>query len=318
MNYWTPHGMRLSIPAIAAPMFILSTPELVVEQCKAGIVGSMPALNARTIEQLDDALFSIKVNLGMFSVANPHSPAAPYAINVIVHRSNSRMEKDVEACVRHKVPIVITSLSCRPDVNEAIHSYGGIVLHDVTNLEHAHKAVERGADGLIAVASGAGGHAGRLSPIALIQEIREWWTGPLLLSGCISTGRSIFAAQVLGADMAYIGTRFIGAEEAHAVDAYKAMVVESAAADVIYTDHFTGIAGNYLRGSIEKAGLDPDNLSPWDPNAGEVSTDKPKTWKDIWGAGQGVGLVKEVEPASTIISRLREEYLSALAAVRGF
>jgi nitronate monooxygenase len=316
LKYWTPHGARLEAPVIAAPLFIISTPQLVVAQCKAGIVGSMPALNARPIGVLDQWLREIREALDQHNQENPGRPSAPFAINLIVHKSNQRIDEDLAACVRHRVPIVITSLSCRPDVNDAIHRYGGIVLHDVTTLEHAHKATERGADGLIAVAAGAGGHAGRISPIALVQEIRQWWNGPLLLSGCIATGRSVLAAQVLGADMAYVGTRFISSSEANAVDEYKNMVLESSAADVIYTDYFTGIAGNYLRGSIERAGLDPVALPTWASSQGAVTLEKPKSWKEIWGAGQGVGLSDRIEPASAIVERLVSEYRQALVDLK--
>ncbi len=300
-------------PVIASPMFIVSTPKLVIAQCQAGVVGSMPALNARPASQLDDWLAEITETLAAYNAANPHQPAAPFAINQIVHKSNDRLEHDLEACVKFKVPIVITSLGARTDVNEAVHSYGGIVLHDVINDKFARKAIEKGADGLIAVAAGAGGHAGTTSPFALIQEIRQWFDGPVALSGAIANGRAILAARAMGADFAYIGSAFIATEEARAVDAYKQMIVDSASADVIYTSKFTGVHGNYLRGSIVAAGMDPETLGNGDPSqmsfgSGESSG---KVWKDIWGCGQGIGAIKEIVPTAQLVARLKAEYEAA-------
>ena len=302
---------KLRLPAVGAPQFIIANPELVIEQCKAGIVGSFPALNARPQPLLDDWLNRIKDELAAYDEANPNAPAAPYAVNQIVHKTNERLEQDVEACVRHKVPIVITSLGARPEVNDAIHSYGGIVLHDIINIKFAEKALEKGADGLIAVCTGAGGHAGSLSPFALISEIRQFFDGPLLLSGAIATGRGILAAQALGADLAYMGSAFIATKEANAPQAYKQMIVDSTAGDIVYSKLFTGVLGNYLKGSIVNAGLDPDNLAQSDPTkmsfgGGEGS--KAKAWKDIWGAGQGVGGVHEVVSTVDLVARLKREY----------
>jgi len=302
---------KLRLPVVGAPQFIIANPELVIEQCKAGIVGSFPALNARPQPLLDDWLNRIKDELAAYDEANPNAPAAPYAVNQIVHKTNERLDADVEACVRHKVPIVITSLGARPEVNDAIHSYGGIVLHDIINIKFAEKALEKGADGLIAVCTGAGGHAGSLSPFALISEIRQFFDGPLLLSGAIATGRGILAAKALGADLAYMGSAFIATKEANAPDAYKQMIVDSTAGDIVYSNLFTGVLGNYLKGSIVKAGLDPDNLAQSDPTkmsfgGGEGS--KAKAWKDIWGAGQGVGGVHEVLSTADLVARLKREY----------
>ncbi len=302
---------KLRLPAVGAPQFIIANPELVIEQCKAGIVGSFPALNARPQTLLDDWLHRIKDELAAYDEANPNAPAAPYAVNQIVHKTNERLDADVEACVRHKVPIVITSLGARPEVNDAIHSYGGIVLHDIINIKFAEKALEKGADGLIAVCTGAGGHAGSLSPFALISEIRQFFDGPLLLSGAIATGRGILAAQALGADLAYMGSAFIATKEANAPEAYKQMIVDSTAGDIVYSNLFTGVLGNYLKGSIVNAGLDPDNLAQSDPTkmsfgGGEGS--KAKAWKDIWGAGQGVGGVHEVVSTADLVARLKREY----------
>ena len=302
---------KLRLPAVGAPQFIIANPELVIEQCKAGIVGSFPALNARPQPLLDDWLNRIKDELAAYDEANPNAPAAPYAVNQIVHKTNARLDHDVEACVRHKVPIVITSLGARPEVNDAIHSYGGIVLHDIINIKFAEKALEKGADGLIAVCTGAGGHAGSLSPFALISEIRQFFDGPLLLSGAIATGRGILAAQALGADLAYMGSAFIATKEANAPQAYKQMIVDSTAGDIVYSNLFTGVLGNYLKGSIVNAGLDPDNLAQSDPTkmsfgGGEGS--KAKAWKDIWGAGQGVGGVHEVVSTVDLVARLKREY----------
>ncbi|MEL6751974.1 MAG: nitronate monooxygenase family protein [Pseudomonadota bacterium] len=291
---------NLKLPAVAAPLFIISHPPLVIEQCKAGIVGSFPALNARPQSQLDEWLDEITGALG--------PDDAPFAVNQIVHKSNARLEDDLETCVKYKVPIVITSLGARPEVNEAIHSYGGIVLHDIINNRFAHKAIEKGADGLVAVAAGAGGHAGTLSPFALIQEIREWFDGPLLLSGSIATGNAVLAAQAMGADMGYIGSAFIATEEARAQDEYKQMIADSGADDIVYSNLFTGVHGNYLKGSIEAAGMDPDNLPESDPSAMDFGDNKAKAWKDVWGSGQGIGAVKDVVPTRDLVGRMIGEY----------
>jgi nitronate monooxygenase len=301
---------KLRLPAVGAPQFIIANPELVIAQCKGGIVGSFPALNARPQEVLDDWLYRIKDELAAYDEANPGAPAAPYAVNQIVHKTNERLEADVATCVKHKVPIVITSLGARPEVNDAVHSYGGIVLHDIINIKFAEKALEKGADGLIAVAAGAGGHAGALSPFALISEIREFFNGPLLLSGAISTGRGVLAAQAMGADLAYMGSAFIATTEANAPEAYKQMIVDSKAGDIVYSNLFTGVLGNYLKKSIVNAGLDPDNLEQSDASAMKFgdSGSKAKAWKDIWGAGQGVGGVHEVVPTADLIARLKREY----------
>jgi nitronate monooxygenase len=304
-------------PVIASPMFILSNPNLVIEQCKAGVVGSMPALNARPAAQLEDWLAEITETLAAYNAANPDNPAAPFAINQIVHKSNDRLEHDLELCVKYKVPVIITSLGARTDVNDAVHGYGGVVLHDVINNKFAQKAIEKGADGLIAVAAGAGGHAGTTSPFALIQEIREWFTGPLALSGSIATGRAILAARAMGADFAYIGSAFIATEEARAADAYKQMIVDSNSADIVYSSKFTGVPGNYLRGSIVAAGLDPEALGHGDPSqmsfgSGESSA---KAWKDIWGSGQGIGAIKKIVPTAELVARLKAEYAEARASL---
>lgn len=303
---------RLTLPVVGAPLFIISNPDLVIAQCKAGVVGSFPALNARPAEVLDEWLTRINEELDAYNQANPDKPAAPYAVNQIVHNSNDRLMHDVEMCVKHKVPIVITSLGARPEVFEAIHSYGGICLHDVINNMFAHKAIEKGADGLICVASGAGGHAGTLSPLAFINEVREWFDGPILLSGAIATGGGVLAAQAMGADLAYIGSAFIATDEANADTAYKQALVEHAASDIVYTNLFTGVHGNYLRPSIEAAGLDPNNLPESDPSKmsfGSGGSNKSKAWKDIWGCGQGIGAVKEITSAATLVNRLESEYL---------
>jgi nitronate monooxygenase len=305
---------KLRLPAIAAPMFIVSNPDLVIAQCKAGIVGSFPALNARPAEQLEVWLEKITSELAAWDAEHPETPAAPFAVNQIVHGSNDRLQHDLEMCVKYKVPIVITSLGAKEMVNEAVHSYGGIVLHDIINNRFARKAIEKGADGLIAVAAGAGGHAGPLSPIALIQEIREWFDGPLLLSGSIATGDAILAAQAMGADLGYIGSAFIATQEANAEQAYKQAIVDHGAADIVYSNLFTGVHGNYLRPSIEAAGLDPDNLPESDPSAmnfGSGGNSDAKAWKDIWGCGQGIGAVKEILPAGDLVARLQREYAAA-------
>jgi nitronate monooxygenase len=310
---------KLRLPVVGAPQFIIANPALVTAQCKAGIVGSFPALNARPVELLDEWLTQIKADLAAYDEAHPDAPSAPFAVNQIVHKTNARLEQDVELCVKHKVPIVITSLGARPDVNEAIHSYGGIVLHDVINVAFAKKALEKGADGLIAVCAGAGGHAGGLSPFALVSELREFFDGPLLVSGAISTGRGILAAQAMGADLAYIGSAFIATTEANAPEAYKQMIVDSTANDVVYSNLFTGVLGNYLKGSISAAGLDPDNLPQSDPSkmsfAVGAEGSKAKAWKDIWGAGQGVGGVHEIIPAAERIARMKCEYDEAKRAL---
>ncbi len=304
---------RLRLPVIGAPLFILSGPELVIAQCKAGIVGAFPALNARPAEALDAWLGLIKRELAAHDAAHPEAPSAPFAVNQIVHKSNTRLAHDVALCVRHEVPIVITSLGAREDVNAAIHGYGGTVLHDVTTIVHARKAIEKGADGLIAVAAGAGGHAGRLSPFALVQEIRQWFDGPLALSGAIARGASILAAQAVGADFAYIGSPFIATSEARAGEAYKQAIVEGAAADIVYSNLFTGVHGNYLRRSIVAAGLDPDALPEADPSKMDFAAalSGAKAWRDIWGAGQGIGAVDAIVPAAERVARLAEEYREA-------
>ena len=301
----------LQLPVVASPMFIVSNPDLVIAQCKAGIVGSFPALNARPAEELEVWLKRITEELDAWNQANPDKPAAPFAVNQIVHKSNNRLEHDLEMCVKYKVPIVITSLGARVDVNEAIHSYGGLVFHDIINNFFAKKAIEKGADGLIAVASGAGGHAGTLSPLALVQEIREWFDGPLLLSGAIATGDSVLAAQAMGADLGYIGSAFIATDEANADERYKLSIVDGSANDIIYSNLFTGVHGNYLRNSIEAAGLDPENLPESDPSKMDFGDGSSKAWKDIWGSGQGIGAVKKIGPAADLIARLKQEYSAA-------
>lgn len=305
---------RLRIPAVGAPLFIISHPPLVIAQCKAGVVGSFPTLNARPIEQLDDWMTEINETLDSYAAANPGKPIAPWAANLIVHKSNDRLEEDLELCVKHKAPIVITSLGARPEVNDAVHSYGGIVFHDITNNKYAHKAIEKGADGLIAVAAGAGGHAGTLSPFAIVQEIREWFDGPLLLSGSIGNGDAVLAATAMGADLAYIGSTFIATQEARADERYKQMIVESGGEDIVYTNLFTGIHGNYLAPSVLAAGLDPSDLPESDPSAmnfGSGGTTKAKAWKDIWGAGQGIGAVKDVRSVADYVETLAQEYEAA-------
>lgn len=314
---------NLRVPVIGSPMFIISGPELVIAQCKAGIVGSFPALNAREKDGdpplLDAWLTRISEELDRHNQANPDRPAAPFAVNQIVHRSNSRLQRDIEICHRHKVPIWITSLGARPEVNAAAHDCGAIALHDVINDRFARKAIEKGADGLIAVAAGAGGHAGPQSPFALIQEIREWFQGPLLLSGSIATGRAVLAAQVMGADLAYIGSPFIATAEANAQPGYKQMIVESGAMDIVTSSLFTGVSGNYLAPSIRNAGLDPDNLDSADTSAMNFSqgSSKAKAWSQIWGSGQGIGAVRDVVPAATRIDRLASEYADAKRAICG-
>jgi len=302
---------NLPLPVIGSPLFIISNPKLVIEQCKAGIVGAMPALNARPAELLDAWLAEITEALAAHDRAHPQRPAAPFAINQIVHKSNDRLEHDMALCAKYKVPIVITSLGARTDVNDAVHAWGGIVLHDVINNFFAKKAIEKGADGLIAVAAGAGGHAGVKSPFALVQEIREWFDGPLALSGSIASGNAILAAQAMGADLAYIGSAFIATEEARASDDYKKMIVDSSSDDIVYSNLFTGVHGNYLKGSIVQAGLDPENLPQSDPSKMNFGGDARKAWKDIWGCGQGIGAVRDVVPAGVLVERLRGEYAAA-------
>ncbi|CAG9179661.1 nitronate monooxygenase family protein [Cupriavidus respiraculi] len=302
---------RLSLPVVASPLFIISNPDLVIAQCKAGVVGSFPALNARPAPLLGEWLDRITTELAEHDARHPDRPSAPFAVNQIVHRSNDRLDHDLELCVRYRVPIVITSLGARTEVNEAVHSYGGIVLHDVINNTFARKAIEKGADGLIAVAAGAGGHAGTQSPFALLHEIREWFDGPLLLSGAIASGNGVLAAQAAGADLAYIGSAFIATEEANADPAYKQMIVDSAAGDIVYSNLFTGVHGNYLRQSVINAGLDPDALPESDATKMNFGSNRVKPWKDIWGAGQGVGAIKRVVPAAALVARLIDEYAQA-------
>jgi nitronate monooxygenase len=307
---------QLSLPVIGSPLFIISNPDLVLAQCKSGIIGSFPSLNARPIEQLEEWLSRINEELAAARRANPAARIAPYAVNLIVHKSNIRLEQDLSLCVKYKVPIIITSLGARPEVNEAIHSYGGMVLHDIINIVFAHKALEKGADGLIAVCAGAGGHAGVLSPFALVQEIREFFDGPLALSGAIANGSAILAAQAMGADFAYIGSAFIPTHEARAPEGYKDMIIESAAKDIIYSSLFTGVHGNYLAPSVAKAGLDPNNLPEGDKSTMSFATSegsKAKAWRDIWGSGQGIGAVKSRMSAADYIARLRREYEEARA-----
>jgi nitronate monooxygenase len=310
---------QVPFPVIGSPLFIISNPKLVIAQCKAGVVGAMPALNARPASQLDEWLAEITEALAAHDKANPDNPAAPFAINQIVHKSNDRLEHDLALCAKYKVPIIITSLGAREDVNQAVHGWGGIVLHDVINNTFARKAIEKGADGLIPVAAGAGGHAGTKSPFALVQEIREWFDGPLALSGAIATGGAILAAQAMGADFAYIGSPFIATHEARALDAYKQMIVESNSDDIVYTNYFTGVHGNYLKGSIRNAGLDPDNLPQADPSKMNFSSRaaETKAWRDIWGCGQGIGVVREVVGAGQLVERLKREYAEAKARLCG-
>lgn len=305
---------KLSLPVVAAPMFIISNPNLVIAQCQAGVVGSFPSMNARGDGELERWLIHITDTLAEYDSNNPTAPAAPFAVNLIVHKSNTRLEEDLALCVKYKVPIVISSLGARAEINDAVHTYGGVTLHDIINDRFAHKAIEKGADGLIAVAAGAGGHAGTVSPMALISEIREWFDGPLLLSGAIGTGDAVLAAQAMGADLAYIGSAFISTDEANADNAYKTMIVESSSADIVYTDLFTGVHGNYLRGSIVNAGLDPDKLSASDPSAMDFgAATSGKAWKDIWGCGQGIGAVKELVSTAGRVKKLQDEYLAAIA-----
>ncbi len=304
---------RLTLPVIASPLFIISNPALVIAQCIAGVVGSFPALNARPESALSEWIEQIQDALAAHDAAHPGRPAAPFAVNQIVHRSNARLEHDMEVCVRYRVPIVITSLGARPEVNAAVHSYGGIVMHDVIDDRFARKAIEKGADGLVAVAAGAGGHAGTLSPFALIQEIRAWFDGPVALSGSIATGGAVLAAQAMGADLGYIGSAFIATTEANANAAYKQAIVEGSASSIVYTDLITGVHGNYLKPSLVAAGLDPDNLPRSDPSAMDFGAGKPKAWKDIWGSGQGIGAVDRVLSTADLVARLTREYQAARA-----
>ena len=304
---------QLPLPIIGAPLFIVSNPKLVIEQCKAGVVGSMPALNARPAAQLDEWLAEIVETLAAHDREHPERKAAPFAINQIVHKSNDRLEHDMQVCAKYKVPIVITSLGARTDVNDAVHAWGGVVLHDIINNAFAKKAIEKGADGLVAVAAGAGGHAGVKSPFALIAEIRQWFDGPIALSGAIATGGAVLAAQAMGADFAYIGSAFIATEEARAAEAYKAMIVASTSDDIVYSSLFTGVHGNYLKGSIRNAGLDPDALPESDPTKMNFGGDATKAWKDIWGCGQGIGAVEAIVPARELVNRLKREYDAARA-----
>ncbi len=302
---------RLPLPIIGAPLFIISNPVLVIAQCIAGVVGAMPALNARPASQLDEWLAEITETLAAYNLANPDQPAAPFAINQIVHKSNDRLEHDMQLCVKYKVPITITSLGAREDINAAAHGYGGVVLHDIINNKFAHKAIEKGADGLIAVAAGAGGHAGVKSAFALIQEIRQWFDGPVALSGSIATGSAVLAAQAMGADFAYIGSAFIATQEARAIEAYKQAIVNSSSDDIVYSNLFTGVHGNYLAASIRAAGLDPDKLPQSDPSRMNFGGDAKKAWKDIWGCGQGIGAVDKIQSAADFVAQLKDEYLRA-------
>jgi nitronate monooxygenase len=309
---------RLSLPAIGAPLFIVSVPDLVIAQCKAGIVGAFPALNARPPELLDEWLTRIRTELAAYDAAHPEQPSAPFAVNQIVHRSNNRLEHDLALCEKHKVPIIITSLGAREEVNQAAHRWGGILFHDVINQKFAHKAIEKGADGLILVAAGAGGHAGVISPFAFVAETRRWFDGPIALSGAIANGRAIRAARLLGADFAYIGSAFIATKEANAVERYKEMITSSGAEDIVYSNLFTGVHGNYLKPSIVASGMDPDNLPQSDASKMSFGTDdsgervKPKAWKEIWGSGQGIGSLDEIVPAAELIARLKKEYDEAV------
>jgi len=306
-----PSFRKLRLPVIAAPLFIISTPRLVIAQCKAGIVGSMPALNARPPELLDEWLAEITEALAAHDRRHPEAPAAPFAINQIVHKSNDRLDRDMAVCAKYKVPVVITSLGARPEINQAVHGWGGVVLHDVIDDRFARKAVEKGADGLVAVAAGAGGHAGTTSPFALVHEIRRWFKGPLALSGAIATGDAVLAALAAGADFGYIGSAFIATEEARADEAYKQMIVGSTSRDIVYSNLFTGVHGNYLRGSIAASGLDPDALPQSDASMMNFGTDRKKPWKDIWGCGQGIAAIDAVLPTADLVARLQREYRAA-------
>ena len=316
MSKLPPVLQNLSLPVIASPLFIISNPKLVIEQCKAGVVGSMPALNARPAELLDEWLAEITETLAAYNQAHPDKPAAPFAINQIVHKSNDRLEHDMQVCAKYKVPIIITSLGAREDVNQAVHAWGGIVLHDIINNKFAHKAIEKGADGLIAVAAGAGGHAGVKSPFALIQEIRQWFDGLVALSGSIASGDAVLAAQAMGADFGYIGSAFIATHEARASDAYKQAIVDGNSDDIVYSNLFTGVHGNYLAPSIRAAGMDPDNLPESDPSKMNFGGDAKKAWKDIWGCGQGIGAINAVTSTAELVDKLRGEYQAARARLK--
>lgn len=303
---------QMSLPVIASPMFIVSSPALVIAQCTSGVIGSFPALNARPAEKLEEWLAQIETALAAARLVNPEARIAPYAVNQIIHQSNDRLEGDIDVCIRHRVPMIITSLRAPTDMVKRVHEYGGVVFHDVINVRHAQKALEAGVDGLVLVCAGAGGHAGTLSPFALVREVRRFFDGPIVLSGAITDGDGILAAEALGADFAYIGTRFIATEEANAAQAYKQMILDTTAADVLYTPYFTGVHGNYLKPSIAAAGLDPDNLPAADKTKMDFGSNAgPKTWKDIWGAGQGVGNIDEVLPAAQLVARMRSEYQAA-------
>ncbi len=311
MSKLPPTLQNLPLPIIGSPLFIISNPKLVIAQCIAGVVGSMPALNARPAAQLDEWLAEITEALAAHNQAHPERPAAPFAINQIVHKSNDRLEHDMALCVKYKVPVIITSLGAREEINQAAHSYGGVVLHDIINNKFAHKAIEKGADGLIAVAAGAGGHAGVKSPFALVQEIRQWFDGPLALSGSIATGAAVLAAQAMGADFAYMGSAFIATHEARAVDAYKQAIVDGTSDDIVYSNLFTGVHGNYLAPSIRAAGLDPDHLPESDPSKMNFGGDAKKAWKDIWGSGQGIGAITKIQSTADYVAQLRQEYRAA-------
>jgi nitronate monooxygenase len=317
MSKLPPALARVTFPVIASPLFIISNPKSVIAQCTSGVIGSMPALNARPASQLDEWLHEITEALAAHDKAHPDQPSAPFAINQIVHKSNDRLEHDMALCVKYRVPVIITSLGAREEINQAAHSYGGVVLHDIINNAFAHKAIEKGADGLIAVAAGAGGHAGVKSPFALIQEIREWFDGPVALSGAIAHGGAILAAQAMGADFAYIGSAFIATEEARASEAYKQCVVDSNSDDIVYSNLFTGVHGNYLKPSIRNAGMDPDNLPESDPSKMNFGGDSTKAWKDIWGCGQGIAPIKSVLPTAELIARFKREYAEARARLLG-
>ena len=316
MSRLPPVLQQLKFPVIGSPLFIISNPKLVIAQCTSGVVGSMPALNARPAAQLDEWLAEITEALAAWDKANPDNPAAPFAINQIVHKSNDRLEHDMQVCAKYKVPIIITSLGAREDVNQAVHAWGGIVLHDIINNKFAHKAIEKGADGLIAVAAGAGGHAGVKSPFALIQEIRQWFDGPVALSGSIASGDAVLAAQAMGADFGYIGSAFIATHEARASDAYKQAIVDGNSDDIVYSNLFTGVHGNYLAPSIRAAGMDPDNLPESDPSKMNFGGDAKKAWKDIWGCGQGIGAINAVTSTAELVDKLRGEYQAARARLK--
>lgn len=311
MSHLPPILQNLALPVIGSPLFIISHPQLVIAQCQAGIVGAMPALNARPAAQLDDWLAEITETLAAYDQAHPDKPSAPFAINQIVHKSNDRLDHDLQVCAKYKVPLVITSLGARADVNEAVHAWGGVVLHDVINNTFARKAIEKGADGLVAVAAGAGGHAGVKSPFALVQEIRQWFDGPLALSGSIATGGAVLAAQACGADFAYIGSAFIATQEARASAAYKQAIVDGSSDDIVYSNWFTGVHGNYLAPSIRAAGLDPANLPESDASQMNFGSDSSKAWRDIWGCGQGIGAISEVGTVAAYVQQLQRQYQAA-------